>query len=388
MISAGFVRFGVSMNRNLLQRLPLGFACCFLVTCCFAHEVYAQLPKWVVYPDKEWKVLTPDEAGIRDVAGWNQWVEATKKSARGASFQGEDHSGNQWGAAVTRGGYLIQTFGDPDYKFQTASLGKAFTIACLQLAIDEGLIQSGDDLIKSYWTGKGQFNAKHKYLDQGFHEFLSFNHLKGHRGAFPITNGWSWKAGKNYGAPAPEWAKWTGDSDHDNYAHAKPGTVGRVYSSGGYWRLAQALTAVWKKDLKQVLDDRVMSQIGIPADRWDWKPGQTVHKTKDWYPKMPGYGDFLDPPYKIDGQIVRGGPGWVVMSSKDLARWGHLVATGGEWKGKRLIGRVQGHGGGNGSDVGGTGGEVIGSWGRVTSTFNHGSIPWKLFVDIPKEKTP
>ncbi len=68
--------------------------------------------------------------------------------------------------------------------------------------------------------------------------------------------------------------------------------VGRTYSSGGSWRLAQSLTAVWKTDIKQVLDDRIMGQIGIPP-----------------------------------------------------ARWGPLVATGGEWKGKRLISRVQGHGG-------------------------------------------
>ena len=101
---------------------------------------------------------------------------------------------------------------------------------------------------------------------------------------------------------------------------------------------------------------------------------------------MPGYGLFLDPPYKINQQVVRGGPGWVVMSPKDLARWGLLVATGGEWKGKRLISRLQGHAGGNGSHVGGVGGKVFGSWGRVTSTFNQGRIPWKLFVTAPSPK--
>lgn len=346
----------------------------------------AQVPGWVVYPDKQWLTLTPDQAGIRDVAAWNKWVVATEKSERGASFQGEDHSGNKWGVAITRGGYLIQTFGDPDYKCQTASLGKAFTIACLQLAIDEGLVKSGDDLINDHWTGVGELNAKHKFMTAGHHKQLTFNHLKSHTGAFPITNGWSWRKGKNYGTPAPNWAHCTHDPDHDNYAHAKPGTVGRTYSSGGYWRLAQALTAVWKQDLKQVLDERIMGPIGIPPDHWDWTPGKVVRDNKNWYPKMPGYGEFLDAPYKIDGQVVRGGPGWVVMSPKDLARWGLLVATGGQWKGKQLISRIQGHGGGNGSHVGGVGGNAVGSWGRVTSTFNQGQIPWKLFADSPKPK--
>ena len=365
----------------ITTRLALAFV---VSLSCTAAQ--AETADWVVFPGEQWQTLTPQQAGIRDVAAWNKWVEATKKRTRGASFQGEDHSDNKWGVAITRGGNLIQTFGDPDYKYQTASLGKAFTIACLQLAIDEGLIKSGDNLIKHYWIGEGQLNARHKYMNEGHQSFLTFNHLKDHTGAFPITNGWSWKAGKNYGAPAPKWARCTRDPDHDNYAHAKPGTVGRTYSSGGYWRLAQALTAVWKKDLKQVLDEKIISHIGIPADRWDWTPGQVVHDTKDWYPKMPGYGLFLDLPYKIEGQVVRGGPGWVVMSPKDLARWGLLVATGGEWNGKRLISRVQGHGGGNGSHVGGISGKAIGSWGKVTCTFNHGQIPWKLFTKPPELK--
>ena len=33
-----------------------------------------------------------------------------------------------------------------------------------------------------------------------------------------------------------------------------------------------------------------------------------------------------------------GGPGWVVMSSEDLARFGLLVATNGIWNGHRLLG--------------------------------------------------
>jgi hypothetical protein len=112
-----------------------------LICLCFTVDAYAQVPEWVVYPDKEWQVITPKEAGIHDVAAWNTWVAATKKTARGASFQGEDHRGNKWGVAITRGGYLIQTFGDPDYKFQTASAAKAFIQACLQLAIEKELVK-------------------------------------------------------------------------------------------------------------------------------------------------------------------------------------------------------------------------------------------------------
>ncbi len=82
-----------------------------------------------------------------------------------------------------------------------------------------------------------------------------------------------------------------------------------VYSSGGYWRLSQALTAVWKKDLKQVMDERFFGALGIPPERWDWTPGRKVREDSSLYPQMPGYGLYLDPPYEIDGNVVRGGPG-------------------------------------------------------------------------------
>ena len=72
------------------------------------------------------------------------------------------------------------------------------------------------------------------------------------RGGFPISNGFFWSEKQD----VPNWAKWTGDPTADNYAHVEPGKQGR-YSSGGRWRLSQALTAVWKRELKDVLDELV-----------------------------------------------------------------------------------------------------------------------------------
>ena len=380
-----------------------------------AHET---VPDWVVFPEQEWLTLTPEEAfpetfssgttphpALTDREAWNRWVsgiqpedeqrtaggrppdhinQPMKEKVKGASFQGEDHSGKKWGVAIARGGYLLQTFGDADYRFQTASLGKSFTMACLQLAIDKGLINGADDLIKNYWIGEGELNSPHKYLNQGHHNSLTFSHLANHVGGFPVTNGESWKNCNNYDRGAPPWSNCTGDPDHDNYAHAEPGTVAKSYSSGGYWRLAQALTAIWKEDLKVVMDERLLGKMGIPADRWDWTPGQTVREDSSFYPEMPGYGLYLDPPYEIDGQVVRGGPGWVVMSAKDLARFGLLIATGGIWKGERLISDtdlLRAHGGGNGCFVGGVGEGIMLSFSKVTTSgIDFSSIPLHLLV--------
>ena len=247
------------------------------------------VPAWVVYPEKEWQTITPEQAfpeevqsgttghaAHSDLSAWQGWVERMNERVRGASkdlpqYQRLDNRENQGGVAIAWGGYLLQTFGDPDYRFQTASLGKAFTMACLQLAIDQGLINSATDPVKDYWTGEGELNAPHKYLNQGHHNSLTFLHLVTHAGSFPITNGYYWKNCKTPGADsvAPPWSKCTGDPDSDNYAHAQPGTVGQTYSSGAYWRLAQALTAIWKKDLKQVMDEKLFSKmsLGYPFNR-------------------------------------------------------------------------------------------------------------------------
>ena len=335
-----------------------------------------EIPDWVVYPQEKWVQITPVQAGF-DAVKFNSIVGDTE--IKGAKWEGEVHEEKEWGAVLTRGGYLVWVWGNPTYKYQTASVGKAFSRALVGLAVEADLIQP-DDVIWKTWTGRNQLSHPHKHLDQQYHRTLTWNHLIGpkdgkvHYGGFPVTNGFYWRRaayahgktswGQGFYAPSnsvvdkgssiPEWAEWTGDPSYDNYAHAEPGTVG-IYSSGGIWRLSQALTVLWDQDLKQVLDERLFSRIGIRANGWDWIPGRVVYENKDFYPNMPGYGDFLDPPYEINGHIVRGGGGWVIMNAEDLARFGLLVATGGIWEGERLIDSewVRSHGGGNGSLVNG-----------------------------------
>jgi CubicO group peptidase (beta-lactamase class C family) len=184
------------------------------------------------------------------------------------------------------------------------------------------------------------------------------------RGGFPITNGWNWSNRRG----VPDWAKCSCDPTADNYAHIKPGTK-RHYSSGGRWRLSQALTAVWKRELKDVLDEKLFGHMGIEAKDWQWATGRELHDNRKWYPDMPGYGLFCDPPYEIRDHEIQGGGGWVTMSAKDLARIGLLVATRGVWKGKRLISDtplVAGHAGGNASLMNGWP-DTMFAWGQVTT---------------------
>ena len=132
-----------------------------------------------------------------------------------------------------------------------------------------------------------------------------------------------------------------------------------------------------------------VSKIGIPADRWDWFTGRAVKDSRYFYPTIPDAYTYLDPPYEIGGNVVRSGPGWVIISASDLARFGLLVATQGLWTGEQIIDHewLRGHGGGNRSEVSGESAHYT-AIGRVTTEgidFPHsigksGFVPEELFV--------
>lgn len=327
-----------------------------------APTATADVPDWVVYPDDDWTQISPAAAGL-DADKFAAWL--SDLDVKGANFGGEDHSGKQHGAVLTRGGYLVQAWGDRHYRYQTASVGKALTWVVLGYAVADGLLDP-DEPIQQTWTGAGQLSHEHKYLDCGHHQQLTWRHLIGRRdeslhwGGFPLEIGIRWRekrTGLQEQDAVPgvaEWATWTGDPFYDCYSHAAPGTRG-IYSSAGFWRLGQALTYVWGRDLKDVIQERLFDTIGIPYERWDWLIGGEVKEQKYLYPTIPDTYTYLDPPYEIGGNAVRSGPGWVVISALDLARFGHLNATRGIWKGERIIDAdwLRGHSGGNKSGASG-----------------------------------
>ena len=332
-------------------------------------------PEWVVFPGEQWETMTPEEAGL-DGQKFKEWVGSQNPIFGKAAGGQEPERG---GVVITRGGYVIHTWGDANYAYQSASLGKTFTRMLLQLAIDQGLIGSVIDLVGDYWTGEGELEP-HKVLNKGFHRTLTFKHLREMVGGFPVSNGHFWS--KNH--QVPTWAKYSGNPAYDNYAHVEPGAE-VLYSSGGYWRLSQILTFVWKRDLKQVLDDEIMSKIGIPSYKWRWLSGEEVKKDDEFYSLMPGYGDYLDPPYRIGGIVVRGGPGWVVMSSNDLARVGLLIATGGIWEGEKLINEIGGNSGVQENTVMGWG--RLKKWGFLRSKdgyFSFGKVATDFEDPVPE----
>ena len=121
------------------------------------------VPDWVTYPEEDWVTVSLAEAGL-DTGGFEKFLSSL--DVRGASFAGEDHGGTKWGVVLTRGGNLVHTWGDRHYRFQTASVGKAFAFALVGLAVADGLIEP-DDLTSETWTGRGELSHPHKYPRRG-----------------------------------------------------------------------------------------------------------------------------------------------------------------------------------------------------------------------------
>jgi len=341
------------------------------------------LPDWLTFPGAEWERVTTREAGF-DVGAFAAAVRAVE--VRAAGWGGTMPGPDEYGAVLVRGGCLVHTWGDPTFSTPSASLGKCLTRALVGLAAEACLLDP-DEPIRHIWTGEGQLSHPHKCLDTGRHRTLTWRHLLDHYGGFVLESGYHWRNRSLFHAELPEGVVWTGDPLYDNYAHTPPGATER-YSSGGYVRLGQALTALWQRDLKQVLDERLFGPLGVPPARWDWTPGKVVYDTRDWYPDFPGYGEYVDPPYEVGGHVVRGGPGWVVMSPLDLARFGLLVATRGIWEGRRLIGAewLQGHGGVDIHVVGGDPDTLVAVAKTNVRAFPFGNeIGWRGRFRFPRE---
>ena len=325
--------------------MPFYICLLSLVLSILLQISHAAVPDWVTYPGEKWEWLTADEAGLKQTE-WDNYIAA---NAGPSSCGGDIHTGNRWGTCVQRGGYMLHCWGNPDCYFQSASLGKAFNGFVLQLAIDKGLV-TGAEHITDVWPDCPSHCGDRSTLDNLFRM----------KGGFATSNGFS-----------------------DGCDNTKC-TSGDKYSSGGMWRLMQALTYVFNKDLKDVLDEELFSKIGIKPDAWYLMSGEEVHSNnpppnavpeqKSFYPSWTSdtkwYGCFVDPPYKVRGHIVRGGGGWALITPKDLCRVGLLLASGGYWDGKKLITktfRVTGHAGCGNSDLKATGGTQYFAWGRVST---------------------
>ncbi|HEU0120915.1 MAG TPA: serine hydrolase [Bryobacteraceae bacterium] len=208
---------------------------------------------------------------------------------------------------ILHAGKIVAEWGEPERVDMTFSVTKSFVSTTVGLAVQDHLIHSTSDPVRRYVaTGEfeGPLNAK-----------ITWDHL------LRQTSDWE---GTLWGKP--DWADRPPKGDevmaYRARRHREPGTSYK-YNDVRVNLLAYAALQVWRRPLPQVLKERIMDPIGASST---WR----------WY----GYENSW---VELDGmkmQSVAGGGHWgggMMISARDMARFGLLTLRNGRWKGKALL---------------------------------------------------
>ncbi|MBM3814584.1 MAG: serine hydrolase [Acidimicrobiia bacterium] len=208
---------------------------------------------------------------------------------------------------IVRHGYLVAEWGEPHRTDMTFSVTKSFLSTTVGLALDRGLIRDLNDPVHLYVPG-GHFESEHNRK-------ITWEHL------LRQTSDWE---GTLWGKP--DWAdrpptKLTME-EYKTRKRNQPGAVYK-YNDVRVNLLAYAALNVWRRPLPQVLREYVMEPIGA-STTWRW------HGYSNSWVNMDG----------VMVESVSGGGHWgggMMISARDLARFGLLTLLRGVWKDRRIL---------------------------------------------------
>jgi CubicO group peptidase (beta-lactamase class C family) len=300
-------------RRSLLRLAPLG-----LSHYASAQDVY-------YFPSRhEWKTQSASEAGfhpgrLQEAIAFAQSIESrTPRDLRRAhdlSFAREAYGeplgplpprGDQTGVILRRG-YLVAEWGQPHRADMTFSVTKSFVSTVTGLAVDRGLISSLDDRVFTYMPEPDALFAGDR------NRRITWDHL------LRQTSDWE---GTLWGKP--DWAD-RPPKDFQAYMdrkRAEPGTTWK-YNDVRVNLLALCALHVWRRPLPEVLRELVMDPIGA-GSTWRWTGYENA-----WV--------------NVDGRMVQsvsGGGHWgggMIISARDMARFGLLTMHRGQWAGRRIL---------------------------------------------------
>ena len=232
-------------------------------------------------------------------------------------FQGRSGAGG----LIIKNGYIVAEWGDPDREETTHSVTKSFVTTTVGLAFDRGMIHDITDPVRSYMapivaqkSQPGTFEVLEPFESE-HNRKITWEHL------LRQTSDWQ---GTLWGKP--DWADRFRPGSDSNQVKARarnePGSV-YTYNDVRVNLMALASLNVWRRPLPQVLKELVMDPIGA-SNTWRWY----------------GYDNSW---VVMDGQLVQsvaGGGHWgggMIISARDMARFGYLTLRNGKWRDKQLI---------------------------------------------------
>src|SRR4051794_7813853 len=209
---------------------------------------------------------------------------------------------------ITRHGYIVAEWGDPNRADITNSVTKTFLTTVVGLAWQRGLIKDVNDYARDYMP-------PHVTLFESEHnKNIKWDHL------LRQTSDWQGTLWDR-----PDWADRPVGVTREEQEHRKlyePGTHFK-YNDVRVNVMALAALQVWRRPLPEVLREEVMEPIGASST---WR----------WY----GYDNsWVD----IDGakvQSVSGGGHWgggMFINAWDMARFGYLFLRNGKWNDRQIV---------------------------------------------------
>jgi len=209
---------------------------------------------------------------------------------------------------ITRHGYIVAEWGDPNRADISNSVTKTFLTTVVGLAVQRGLIKDVNDYARDYMPPHVDlFDAPHN-------QKIKWDHL------LRQTSDWQGTLWDR-----PDWADRPVGATLEEQKNRKlwdPGTHFK-YNDVRVNVMALAALQVWRRPLPDVLREEVMNPIGASST---WR----------WY----GYeNSWVD----LDGhkvQSVSGGGHWgggMFINSYDMARFGYMYLRNGKWKDKQIM---------------------------------------------------
>ncbi len=298
------------------------------------------------YPgaDRDWVKKTPEETGmssakLKDAAAFSISHEAKNpRDMEQSHYQsfGKEPYGYGIGPFKERGdvtglvirhGYIVAGWGDPERVDMSHSVTKSFLSSVIGLAVDRGMIRSVHDTVWRYVppvlpytlitvSDKATQSSQSQWInlfDTKHNKKITWDHL------LRQVSDWEgtlWGKPEWADRPSPDPKEWR------TRERKEPGSA-YEYNDVRVNALALAGLSVWRKPLPQVLKENIMDPIGA-SNTWRW------------------YG-YENSYVVLDGQVmqsVSGGGHWgggMIISARDMARFGYLTLRSGKWKDTQLI---------------------------------------------------
>jgi CubicO group peptidase (beta-lactamase class C family) len=245
-----------------------------LVGVGLAAAARAQERDDALFPTQGWQEKSPAEVDLD---------EAKLRAAREYALTGEGSG------YITRQGYLVMKWGDSQQRYDLKSTTKSFGATALGVAILDGKIQLDDPAVK-HQPGLGLPPEENRAT--GWLEKITIRHLATQTAGFEKPGGYT----RLVFEPGTKW----------------------LYSDGGPNWLAECVTLAYRRDVDELMFERIFTPLGITRRDLVWRRNSYREK-------------------QIDG-IARREFGSGISANVDaMARVGYLYLRGGQWEGKRLL---------------------------------------------------